>query len=387
MLKAFVITLLIIMSGYYVACSPARFEKDTNCGPNCIFLNGFKNYRYEVSAPKPIADVIVVSDNSASMSSEQINMANRIGHLINILDSHQLDYRVAVITTDLATSKNPPRAVNQNGALQNGQLIQIGGKKFISPSNTPNQADRIALFKNLVQRPETASCEQFIITHPSPFSADYLSQYDRHCPSTDERGIFNVRLAIERNEDGWLRDEGHLAVIVLSDEDVRSGLYDDPTYGNFFPLHEKDRPENLISEVQRRFPQKSFRFHSIIVQPGDHTCKAQQDNQLILGGMPLVSSSFGRLYHQATQATGGIQGTVCANDYASQLVNIANNIVQSTQSITLNCSNPQTIDSQTPLVTFSGTPPSQSYSINGNVMTFTPPLSHNAKAYLQYKCE
>jgi hypothetical protein len=365
----------IYVLAYYVACAPAHFSRDSQCGAGCVFLNGFKEYRYEVIPKEGKVDILVISDNSASMSFEQNNMGARIESLIGVLDSQNVDYRIAVTTTDIATSNNPPRPINQNGALQNGRLIPMGGKPFISRQNTPLAVDRINLFRHAVQRSETQSCESWLVTKTNPSDAEYK----QNCPSGDERGIYAARLAIERNEGSWIRADAHLAVIVLADEDVRSGLY---SASSSFALSDYDRYENLISAVGQLYPGKHFRLHAIIVRPTDPGCKAIQDGQM--GGK--VSSSYGLVYYNAAMATGGVVGDICANDYGSQLTTIADNIGESVLEKTLFCANPQPIDSMTPLVSFVPVASSHSYSIVGNKIQFSPHLAVGTKAYLQYKC-
>ena len=365
----------IYMLAYYVACAPAYFSRDSQCGAGCVFLNGFKEYRYEVIPKQGKVDILVVSDNSASMSFEQNHMGARIESLISVLDNQNVDYRIAVITTDIATPNNPPRAINQNGALQNGRLIPMGGKLYLSRDNTPSAVDRVYWLRQAVQRPETISCENWLATQTNPPD----SEYKKYCPSGDERGIYAARLAIERNEGSWIRLDAHLAVIVLSDEDVRSGLY---AYSSMFALSDYDRYEQLISAVNRLYPGKHFRVHSIIVRPGDSGCKAIQDGQMA----GKVSSSYGLVYYNASIATGGVVGDICANDYGNQLVTIADNIGESILEKTLFCANPEPIDSSTPIVSFVPVASAHSYSIVGNKIQFSPHLSVGTKAYLQYKC-
>src|SRR5690606_15242203 len=79
-------------------------------------------------------------------------------------------------------------------------------------------------------------------------------------------GFFAANLTVENNPKSFIRSDAHLAVVVLSDEDVRSQLYDDSPY---YRLESKDLPQTLISNVHSRFPGKSVSIHAIIVRPGE----------------------------------------------------------------------------------------------------------------------
>jgi hypothetical protein len=377
MKKLIMMGFILSALSYYVACAPVEFARDTNCGSDCVYINNRKEYRYEIIPNEGKVDILIVSDNSASMSFEQNKMADRLSNFIETLDSQNVDYRIAVTTTDIEDANNRARAINQHGALQNGRLIQMsGGKFFISKENTPNQADRVNLFMSAVKRPETLSCESFLLSNPLPSD----SAYKQNCPSSDERGFYAASLTISNNYNSFIRGDAHLAVIILSDEDVRSGLYIDySTYA----LDQKDSPSYLLGLVHQRYPGKNLRIHSIIVRSGDSACKAAQDAQM--NGR--VGSSFGLIYQQGSQMTGGVVGNICANDYTSQLVGIATNIGESVFEKTLHCANPQPIDDHTPMVSFIPVANSNSYNIVGNKIQFNPSLLPGTRAFLQYACE
>jgi len=362
---------------YYVACAPVEFARDTNCGSDCVYINNKKEYRYEVIPNEGKVDILIVSDNSASMSFEQNKMADRLANFVETLDNQSVDYRIAVTTTDIQDANNPARTINQNGALQNGRLIQMGGGRFfISRQNTPNQAERVNLFASAVRRGETFVCESFLLA--TPFPTD--SAYRQNCPSPDERGLYAASLTVSNNYHSFIRADAHLAVIILSDEDVRSSLYNSIAA---FALGQRDTASYLIGLISQRFPGKNLRVHSIIVRPGDTSCKAAQDAQM----QGRVGSSFGQIYSQASQMTSGVVGNICLNDYTSQLVTIASNIGQSIFEKTLRCDDPQPIDEQTPLVSFSPVSSSNAYNILGDKIQFNPSLLPGTRAFLQYACE
>jgi len=371
------IGLAIYSLGYYVACAPVEFTRDTNCGSDCVYIQGRKEYRYEVIPNEGKVDILIVSDNSASMSFEQNKMAIRLANFVQTLDSQNVNYRIAVTTTDIQDSNNPPRSANQDGALQNGRLVQMsGGRFFISKENTPNQSERINLFMSAVKRPETLHCESFLLATPVPSD----SAYKQNCPSPDERGLYAASLTVANNYNSFIRSDAHLAVIILSDEDVRSGLYNSYTA---FALDQRDTVSYLLGLVNQRYPGKNLRVHSLIVKPGDVTCKSNQDAQM----SGRVGSSFGLIYQQASQMTNGIIGDICANDYSSQLIGIANNIGESIYEKTLRCANPKPIDQNTPMVSFNPISSTNTYQIVGDKIQFNPSLAPGTRAFLQYTCE
>jgi hypothetical protein len=363
--------------GYYVACAPVDFSRDTHCGSDCVYIHGRKEYRYEVIPNEGKVDILIISDNSASMSFEQNKMAERLANFVETLDSQNVDYRIAVTTTDIQDASNPPRSINQNGALQNGRLIQLsGGRYYISKQNTSSQSERVNLFMSAVKRPETLSCESFLLA--TPFPSD--SAYKQNCPSSDERGLYSASLTVANNYNSFIRSDAHLAVIILSDEDVRSGLYSNYTA---YALDQRDSASYLVDLVNQRYPGKNLRIHSIIVKPGDTGCKSAQDAQM----SGRVSSSFGLIYQQASQMTNGIIGNICSNDYSSQLIGIAANIGESIYEKTLRCANPKPLDQNTPIVSFTPISSANTYQIVGDKIQFNPSLLPGTRAFLQYACE
>lgn len=366
---------------YYVGCAPVEFARNTDCGDSCVSVGGVKEYRYEVIPNEGKVDILFVADNSASMSFEQNKMAERFTDFIQELDRQGVDYRIAVTTTDISSSQNPPRAINQNGALQDGRLVQMtGGRYFISKENTPSLSERISLFTSIIVRQETLQCEAFLKSNLFPTSA----QYEANCPSQDERGLYAATLTVTNNYNNFIRTDAHLAIVVLSDEDVRSGIYLQSTQYPQYSLAAQDSIEYLLGAIQSRYPGKKLKVHSIIVEPssGQSQCLIEQNSQT--NG---VKGSYGYIYAQASQRTGGIIGNICAHSYTYQLLDIADNIGESVYEKQLFCSNPKPIDNVTPLVSFVPVANSNAYQIEGDVIRFNPNLKAGTKAYLQYVCE
>lgn len=317
----------IIMAGIlggYVACSPKQFSKDPNyraCqefNQACVSENGLDHFDYSETILGGKIDILVVDDNSASMSYEQTQLATRFGGFIQNLDSKYIQYRIGVVTTDISSSENEPRAINGDGALQDGRLIAFSGvsgsTSYLTPQSANSLSQKETAFSNVIRRPETAACEAFILGWSGSRFGNpaYDAAYKANCPSGDERGILAAGLALQRNQDGFIRPEADLAVIILSDENVRSNQT-----GQF---SEGDTANGFKSFMQNQYPSKTYAVHSIVTL--DASCLAQQNSQT--GG--LVSGSYGWEYYNLSTTTGGVYGSICASTYGPILSSIFNNL-------------------------------------------------------------
>jgi hypothetical protein len=372
-------TLAVLVLFVYVACSPKRFSAGDNCqgsDQSCVTQNGRNNYNVTEVVAGGKLDLLVVVDNSASMSTEQKQLANRFNGFIQNLENKKVDYRLAVTTTDIASLDNSPRTINANGLLQDGKLIAFsGGAKYIT-NNFGSIVQKDAAFKAAIVRQETISCEQFILGWTgSKETQSYTSAYQVNCPSGDERGIFAAHLAIKNNSDAFVRPEADLAIIFLSDEDVRSQLY---YYGNQnFLLADNDKANSLLNLVKSLYPQKYFSTHAIITK--DSTCLTQQNAQT--GGA--VSGSYGLEYANMAQLTSGVVGDICASDYNSQLLGIYNNITtQIVDRFSLKCANPADL-----VVSLTNnSDPTISWVVNDSVIKFNKKLPVGVQVSMQYSC-
>lgn len=332
-------SLAALIFSYFAACAPVKFDAMPSTPPAACGLNGvvcekkcegkdcFYTVRVERKVGEGLVDILIVNDNSGSMSPEQTKMADRFPTFLQSLGS--LDYRLAMTTTDVSSRytstpigiSNTAGPYNAYGALQDGNLIEFSpGLKYLDRT-APNKE---TLFKNTIKRQETIRCEQ------SGF---------RECPSSDERGIFAANLVLDRTAHEFMRPLAHLAVIVLSDEDER-GMSDsrsakdsnDRALINMYPLEHYDLPETLINKVREKYPEKTMSFHSIIVKPGDKAClSAQSDPQKFIRGVE------GYSYAKLSQMTGGKVGSICASDYGAQLKDIGYYLQEQVRSIPLSC--------------------------------------------------
>ncbi len=359
---------------FIVSCTPGRFERTPQT--KCSSDNGECFFDETIQTNGGMVDILFVNDNSGSMSFEQSKMADRFPNLLQKLDERWLDYRIGITTTDISTADNGPRAINQNGALQDGKLISYSNsQKYLEP-NTP---DKYNLFLTAMKRPETLECESFInsaiASGLSQLSSAYQQGYYDHCPSGDERGVMAALASIYYNPDHMIRPEAHLAVVIISDEDERSwGITDS---GSPYALGFYDQPQTFIDVIKQKYPSKTLSVHSVIVKPNDSSCLTAQNNQM----SGIVKGQYGTIYEQLSNATQGVIGSVCEPDYGAQMGKIGSAIVQQVSYFTLHCSNPKDFQVQ-----FQPSASTIGYHIDGVKVRFDKPIDPTSKVRFIYEC-
>ncbi len=331
----------------YIACSQVNFAVDESlCADtaNCVTSKGMLRFEdsYFVGGGK--IDILIVNDNSASMSTEQKKLAEKFNLFIEKLEDRFVDYRIAITTTDISnkvdfgSNNNAPRDINKNGALQDGNLLVFpNGQSFLEPvswdlkgaARQTEIAKQVSAFKTTLVSPQTLQCEQFIANwvtnHNNSLattnSTEYGQEYYKNCPSGDERGIYAAQLVLEKNSSAFIRPDAHLVMIFLSDENIRSDGISTQGGASFDFV---DLSDGLVEKFNAKFQNtgKNFKAHSLVVK--DDSCLAQQNNQ-VLGTPPVnatkgfVRGSIGHEYLLLSQKTGGVSGDICASDYTSQI--------------------------------------------------------------------
>lgn len=336
-----------------IACSPTKFSptsfNESKCSSNsvsCIRDNGyliqtFNEIPFRVGEGK--TDILFVNDNSASMSVIQSRIAQAFSGFISNLYSKNIDFRISMTTTDALKFASVP-------------LLNIGnsGKQVIDSNLDPNTAN--SLFSSALVREETANCENFIkssyYTYGSNFrtTSDYQNNYSKYCPSSDERGLLAAYTAIDKSTN-FIRSDANLNIILISNEDVRSGLY---SSNSDYALAIGDKAEDLIGLISSKYPQKFWQFNSIVTK--DLNCANDQKNQFkdtsgktILDGSgnPVVDANIGYEYLKLSNSTSkdvdgnvssrGITLSICESNYANYFNNIAAMIADSARLMPLDC--------------------------------------------------
>lgn len=376
-LKALTFMKIALLGSFLVTfngCSKGDFAKEKS--DRCESDTGACSFDETIFIGGGMVDILFVDDNSGSMSFEQSKMATRFPTFLKKLDDRMLDYRIAITTTDISAAANPPRSINQNGALQNGNLISFGHQL---PFLEPNTPDKSSLFLNTIKRPETLQCEQYITNSIAAgmkqTSPEYQKGYFENCPSGDERGVMAALYTVRNNPDRLIRPKAHLALVIISDENERSwGLTD---AGSTYALTPEDQPETLINTVKSQYPEKTLSVHSIIVRPNDSACLQTQNAQM----NGLVKGQYGTVYQQLSQATGGVIGNVCESDYGAQMGKIGAAIVKQVEYFTLHCENPINLE-----VLFDPTSSATGYHLEGRRIRFDNDLDPSSKVRFRYDC-
>jgi hypothetical protein len=377
-LKILTVSFLIAV---YVGCSPVNFAKDSEMrkcqdfAASCIVKDGRDYFDETVGVGRGVADILIVDDNSASMSFEQAHLADRLANFVAGLEAQNTDYRIAITTTDISSPGNPARPINLNGALQDGKLIAFpNGEYFLTPSSG-TLAQKDEWFRKTIQRNETLACESFIRANYG--APGYESAYNQNCPSGDERGVYAANLTIANNPNGFIRPNAYLSIIFLSDEDERSQLYysgKDPS----FALADLDQPQTLISNLAHVYGGKALSVNAFVTATQE--CLATQNNQMVVGNTSVVSGSYGSIYAEAVKKTGGILGDICESDYTTRLGQIKANILEHINDHTLACENPSDL-----VVTFTGQT-GMTYTVSGRTVKLSQELNSKATARFQYSC-
>lgn len=362
----------------FTACSEKKFNSapgsvyqkcvdqrpEVKCVQDCTSSNTcVKKYDYQIDSQAQITDILFVVDNSRSMYEEQVEMESKFPDFLNKLN--KLDYRIGITTTDISSDGksidpvNLPNASNGYGALQDGRLISFNnGAPYLSGSLGSSVEQ--SYFQNTIARNETRICENGAHT-------------SSNCPSGVERGILAAAMTIENNPSDFIRPTGHMAVVFLSDEDEGSDGYG-------VVRDSREYPANFVNSFRSRYPNKSLKAHSIIIQPntneGAH-CYSLQAREKPIG-------QYGIMYSQLTDLTNGVQGSICAANYTSQLQEIGQSVAQTREVLPCPPINNQLKVSYLPKPSYQVT---YSYNSFQNEVLFSKPLPKGTKIRFEFSCK
>ena len=325
---------------------------------------------HELSLGK--VDILFVVDNSSSMAEEHRSLAKQFNSFLN--DIKDVDYQIAVITTDISSSpKNPAR----NRYYQDGRFIPFGGevtednrincsgqkcRMFLKNERIGGRPSQKAVtdFKRAIERKETKLCDTR--NQPKEAEDEYERLYQRNsqeatlCPSSDERGTYAVSLALDNaSYRSFFRPDSHLMVVFLSDEDIRSGEEYYRQHGlEYYELDSYDDPSALVNKISNKFSAtKTFSFYSIVIPPRDSRCLEEQ-NRYRMRGPGSGRGYYGREYARLSTAGGDLKDysngnllkggviSICSRNYGYQLRRVA--VSAQISRVPLACSQPESID-------------------------------------------
>ena len=333
---------LLSALGSVIACSPTKFSpsvpQNADCTTGCVVdPSGTQKWDelHKVGTGK--VDILFVNDNSASMSVIQYRLAQAFNGFIQRLDAREIDYKIAMTTTDATKLSAAPLITFANSST------------FL----TRNDSNRVNMFNAAIVRQETLACENMIKSFYNTYGpsfqtqASYNTEYNNKCASGDERGILTANYVLTNNVGSFVRSDAHLNIIAISNEDVRSG--------NTASFTTEDRASTLTALVNSKYSGKYWEFNSIIVK--DAICATQQKEAFktqngttikdqygnyVIGAAPGVeyaalSASSSQDVDGNAQPRGQIID-ICQTNYSTHFDNMAAKVLDSARRLDLKCS-------------------------------------------------
>lgn len=235
-------------------------------------------------------DILWLIDNSGTMGPKQTNLANSINSFMDKFSSKNMDYRIAVVTTDIRPV-DPAAPADPNVSGQGACFV--GSPSIITPS-TPNAAAALATNANV----------------------GFFGSSDAH-------GLNAVSLALSEPNlsecnSGFLRADAFLAVIEFSDADDNTSA----TVNGL--LNYLDQVKPPISTANGGSVRSYFVSSMVVDDLSKAECQA-------LGPF----SELGTKFLNIANATGGTIASICDADFSQGLLAVSNKILESSTAIQL----------------------------------------------------
>ncbi len=222
---------------------------------------------------KPEVDILFIVDDSCSMIDEQESIAANFSSFIEFATKQNLDYHIAVTTTDLEGSFS-------SGDSENGRFVPLDNplNRVITPQTLPSPNEVFS--QNVLVGTEGSGTEQGL-------EAAYLALSDP---------LINTHNA------GFLRLDSHLSIVFVSDEEDQSdGTFSTVAdYLNFFQNIKGFRNTNLFSA------------NAIILL--NSVCGS--------GG----GGTEGTRYKFVAESAGGVVEPICTPDWSISLQNLGKQV-------------------------------------------------------------
>jgi hypothetical protein len=278
-----------------------------------------------MQSQQPKADILLVIDDSCSMSDKQMSLASNFSSFIQYATATNTDWQIGVITTSEEEQVCPP-LLPCPGAPGAGRLVSKGSVGPILTPATPNVA---SAFSTLVN----------VGTGGDPTEAGL---------ATATMALTPPRIANENA--GFLRPDANLAVVVISDAGDQS-------------VQPVSYYQNRLVNVKGFNRLSMFTFSSIVPTQPTAPAGCSYDG----GGDP------GR-YLTLTSYTSGVSDEICSSNWAATLQNLGRTAFGFRTQFFLNnvpdLSMGQTIDVQINGVAVSSS--DWSYDAASNSIIFTP---------------
>ncbi|WII70753.1 hypothetical protein QJS83_09800 [Bdellovibrio sp. 22V] len=366
---SWVASLLVVV--FLSACGPVKFSASSDSKVDDTNVDPFPtpsptpgdlrdvHYNNVVTARDNKLDIILVVDDSNSMLPDNQKLAANLSGFVTKLQNSNIDWQMcATVTRALPIAGREP----------------AWGASIYWQSNAASPSTALGM----VLKKGTSNLNTIFTQTINYINAGWVG-------SDDERAIKAAYAHVWNGDPSWsgnngcYRNDSAVAYIIISDEDERSiaGDASQQVYsGELKPMEKEDKPDEFINFVRQILgASRRFTVNSIIVQPGDATCKSSQD----AGG---YKSHYGFKYKELSDLTGGGVGSICASDYSTNLNLFLDRIVDSLSSIPLECepANGNITVTITPTIG-----PVQSRVEGMNLVFDTPvPAGHTIDA--QYQC-
>lgn len=238
-------------------------------------------------------DILWVIDNSGTMGPKQTNLKNSINSFMTQFATKGMDYRIAVVTTDIRPI-DPMNPADPNFSGQDGCFVASGANdKIITPA-TVNAATVLGDNANV----------------------GFFGSADAHGLDAVEQALSEPNLS-NCNAD-FLRSDAFLAVIHFSDADDNTVA---SANGLLTFLDTVKAPVNTPNGGQVR---SYFTSAMVVEDVGRAACVA-------LGPF----SELGSKYIDLAGRTGGTVASICDADFSAGLLSVSTQILEATTAVSL----------------------------------------------------
>jgi hypothetical protein len=265
------------------------------CGNNdpSLSLSSDSNEFYQDVESKALnskIDILWVVDNSGSMDTSQVNVANNFQSFINDFQNKGYDYRIAVTTTEAYR------------ALYGGSPSQFS--KFRDGTNATSHSGVFII------EPDTPDLTNVFMTNILQGTSG----------SGNERAFQSITAALDEPLNaGFLRPDAFLSVVIVSDEDDFSA--DTQSWITSYSdsrLHSVQRYVDYLDTVKDVQPGvQSYSVSAVAIF--DEACRDELN-------LSWTGRLIGQRYGELVDATGGVKGSLCG-DFASTLATVAENVL------------------------------------------------------------
>ncbi|QDK36658.1 hypothetical protein [Bdellovibrio sp. NC01] len=354
------------------ACGPVKFSADSSTSSGDVPVTPATptpgvsptvtptnlrdvTYSNTVTASNNKLDILLVVDDSNSMLADNQKLAAKLAPFVNTLQSNaNLDWQMCVTTTRALP-------INSTNTAWGASIYWQTGGSSLSVILKKGQSSLSSVFTNTINY----------------IGAGWAGTDDERGIKAAYHHVYNGDYHYS-NASGCYRADAAIAFIIISDEDERSvgGDASQKYYASELqPLEDDDQPANFVNYVKETFGNdKRFTVNSIIVKPGDTECMKTQD----AGG---AKSHYGVKYNELSYLTGGGVGSICANDFSTNLNLFVDKITDSLSSIPLECTPVGEVS-----VTITPTVGVVSASVQGMNLVFSQPIPAGRQVDIKYQC-